>query len=118
MLLPREKQVMKSGSCRCNHSRHASSMKLRCTSCCKVDDGKSTVGKAPFWWTLVLRLKAFTSSGEDALWLKGVREGALPVARTARSSPVRPRGSQLRIVQIFLKRMVIFIMVNKTPIEC
>ena len=30
-----------------------------------------------------------------ALWLKGIREGGLPVARTARSDEVRPRGSQL-----------------------
>ena len=60
---------------------------------------------------MMLRLKAFTLSSADALWLKGVREGTLSVARRARSESVRPRGSQLRIVQIFLKQMV-----NKTPI--
>lgn len=59
----------------------------------------------------MLKLKAFTLSSAEALWLKGVREGALPVARRARSNSVRPRASQLRIVQNSLKPMV-----NKTPI--
>ena len=60
----------------------------------------------------MLKLKAFTLSSAEALWLKGVREGALPVARRARSNSVRPRASQLRIVQNSLKPMV-----NKTPIK-
>jgi len=54
-----------------------------------------------FWWTLMLKLKAFTLSSAEALWLKGVREGALPVASRARSNSVRPRASQLRIEQNF-----------------
>ena len=102
MLLPREKLVMKSGSCRCNHSRYACSMKLRCTSCSKVDDGNWLSADAPFWWTLMLKLKAFTLSSAGALWLKGIREGGLPVARTARSDEVRPRGSQLTEHQNYL----------------
>ena len=112
MLLPRENQLTKSGTFRCNHARHACSMKPRRPSCCQVDDGKSTLGKAQFWWTLMLKLKAFTLTSAEALWLKGVREGALPVARRARSNSVRPRASQLRIVQNSLKPMV-----NKTPIK-
>ena len=47
----------------------------------------------------MLKLKAFTLSSAEALWLKGVREGALPVARRARSNSVRPRASQLRVDQ-------------------
>ena len=46
-------------------------MKPRCPSCCQVDDGKSTLGKAQFWWTLMLKLKAFTLSSAEALWLNG-----------------------------------------------
>jgi hypothetical protein len=49
----------------------------------------------------MLKLKAFTLSSAEALWLKGVREGALPVASRARSNSVRPRASQLRIEQNF-----------------
>ena len=33
----------------------------------------------------MLKLHTFTLSSADALWLKGVREGGHPVARTARS---------------------------------
>eukprot|EP00964_Phaeocystis_antarctica_P062316 scaffold37327_cov68-Phaeocystis_antarctica.AAC.2 len=71
-------------------------MKPRCPSCCQVDDAKSSLGKPQFWWTLTARLEAFTSSGADALWLKGVREGGRPVARRARG-PTRSssRGAQL-----------------------
>ena len=65
----------------------------------------------------MLKLKAFTLSSAEALWLKGVREGALPVARRARSNSVRPRASQLRIVQNSLKPMLSKqSKVNKTPI--
>ena len=85
MLLPRERQFARSDTCRCSHSRHACSMKLRCTSCCKVDDGNRLSADAPSWWTLMLKLHTFTLSSADALWLKGVREGGHPVARTARS---------------------------------
>ena len=69
MLLPRQRQLTKSDTCRCNHSRYACSMKLRCTSCSKVDDGNWLSADAPFWWTLMLKLKAFTLSSAGALWL-------------------------------------------------
>ena len=95
MLLPRENELTKSGTFRCNHARHACSMKPRRPSCCQVDDGKSTLGKAQFWWTLMLKLKAFTLTSAEALWLKGVREGALPVARRARSDAAGRRTAQL-----------------------
>eukprot|EP00964_Phaeocystis_antarctica_P017288 scaffold9540_cov36-Phaeocystis_antarctica.AAC.1 len=88
VLLKRPRRLTKSDNYRCNHARHACSMKPRCPSCCQVDDGKSSLDKEQSWWTLTARLEAFTSSRADALWLKGVREGGRPVAR--RASPSRP----------------------------
>eukprot|EP00964_Phaeocystis_antarctica_P046166 scaffold26637_cov57-Phaeocystis_antarctica.AAC.1 len=93
VLLKRRRRLTKSDTCRCNHARHACSMKPRCPSCCQVEDGKSSLRKAQSWWTLTARLEAFTSSSADALWLKGVREGGRPVARRARSvSSASPRS--------------------------
>ena len=43
----------------------------------------------------MLKLKAFTLTSAEALWLKGVREGALPVARRARSDAAGRRTAQL-----------------------
>ena len=62
VLLKRPRRLTKSDTSRCNHARHACSMKPRCPSCCQVDDGKSSLGTAQFWWTLTARLEAFTSS--------------------------------------------------------
>ena len=45
------------------------------------------------WWTSMLKLHTFTLSSADAPWLKGVREGALAVARTASSDSSAPRAS-------------------------
>ena len=95
MLLPRERQPLRSDNCRYNHSRHACSMRLRCTSCCKMDDGNRVSADAPFWWTSLPQLHTFTLSSADALWLKGVREGALPVARTPWSDAAGRRTAQL-----------------------
>ena len=85
VLLRRPRQLTKSSNWRYNHARHACSIKPRCPSCCKVEDGNRASADAPFWLTLTARLKAFTWSSADALWLKGVREGGRPVARRARS---------------------------------
>jgi len=52
---------------------------------------------APFWWTWMLKLKAFTLSSAGVLWLKGIREGGLPSSSgpNGEVDEVRPRGSQL-----------------------
>ena len=70
-------------------------MRLRCTSCCKMDDGIRVSADAPFWWTSLPQLHTFTLSSADALWLKGVREGALAVARTPWSDAAGRRTAQL-----------------------
>ena len=105
MLLPRERQPLRSDTCRYNHSRHACSMRLRCTSCCKMDDGNRVSADAPFWWTSLPQLHTFTLSSADALWLKGVREGALAVARTPWSDAVGRRTAQLGECQNYFVTM-------------
>eukprot|EP00964_Phaeocystis_antarctica_P096708 scaffold62978_cov32-Phaeocystis_antarctica.AAC.1 len=39
VLLKRPWRLTKSDTSRCNHARHACSMKPRCPSCCQVEDG-------------------------------------------------------------------------------
>ena len=60
-----------------------------------MDDGNRVSADAPFWWTSLPQLHTFTLSSADALWLKGVREGALAVARTPWSDAAGRRTAQL-----------------------
>ena len=60
-----------------------------------MDDGIRVSADAPFWWTSLPQLHTFTLSSADALWLKGVREGALAVARTPWSDAAGRRTAQL-----------------------
>ena len=60
-----------------------------------MDDGNRVSADAPFWSTSLPQLHTFTLSSADALWLKGVREGALAVARTPWSDAVGRRTAQL-----------------------
>ena len=53
----------------------------------------------------MLKLKAFTLTSAEALWLKGVREGALPVARRARSDAAGRRTAQLGECQNYFVTM-------------
>ena len=76
-----------------------------------MDDGNRVSADAPFWWTSVPQLHTFTLSSADALWLKGVRERALAVARTPWSDAAGPRTAQLAESQNFRKRWE-----PKTPI--
>ena len=70
-----------------------------------MDDGNRVSADAPFWWTSLPQLHTFTLSRGDALWLKGVREGALAVARTPWSDAAGRRTAQLGECQNYFVTM-------------